>query len=238
MKRYVIWSSVCVGILLLTHLASVKTETTRAKQAPTKITVSYPYYQAKKFNLEAIPFLSDKQRSQHYKLYEGYVNKLNEIRSKFDMAQRSPGITYSEFRSLKIAETFALNGAQLHEMYFENIIDGTDTEFSPLTEELIIKSFGSAQAYLKDLRDCAACSRGWAITGYFAPENRLYNFVLDAHNETVPVNIDIAVVVDVYEHAYMIDFGIDRAQYLDLLFNAINWDVIEDRFSAIMKKYE
>jgi Fe-Mn family superoxide dismutase len=237
MKRYVIWSSVSVGILLLTHLASVRTETTRAKQEQTT-PVSYPHYQAKKFNLEGIPFLSEKQRDQHYKLYEGYVNKLNEIRGKFDNAKRSPGITYSEFRALKIPETFAFNGVLLHEMYFENLIDGVDTEFGELTLDLIEKSFGSAENYLKDLRDCAACSRGWTITGYFAPEDRLYNFVLDAHNETVPVNVDIAVVVDVYEHAYMIDFGIDRAQYLDLLFNALNWQVIEDRISTILKKYE
>jgi hypothetical protein len=62
-------------------------------------------YQAKFFDLEEIPFLSKSQREQHYTLYKGYVNKLNEIRQKVVMAQRSPGITYSEYRGLKIAET-------------------------------------------------------------------------------------------------------------------------------------
>lgn len=191
-------------------------------------------YPTKEFDFSSISFLTPKQCEQHYTLYKGYVSKLHEIRKKIINAQRSPGITYSEYRGLKLAETFALNGALLHELYFENIIDGAQTQIEGPFKKLVIKNFGSVDNYLKDLRDAASCARGWAITGYCLWDGSLANFVLEAHNETVPVLVIPLVVVDVYEHAYMIDFGIDRATYLNGLIKAINWDVVEERLANVL----
>ncbi|MFA6066071.1 MAG: Fe-Mn family superoxide dismutase [Candidatus Babeliaceae bacterium] len=188
-------------------------------------------YIPKKFDFSPLTFLSEQQKQEHYVLYTKYVEKLNEIRSKLPQAQRAPGPTYSEFRSLKIAETFALNGALLHELYFENIIGKKNKKINSNLKRLILENFDSIEEYLKDLKDCAACTRGWAITGFSLHENAIYNFVLDAHNETVPAMTIPLVVIDAYEHAYMIDFGIDRATYLNEVFAHLQWDIIEKRIS-------
>jgi Fe-Mn family superoxide dismutase len=130
----------------------------------------------------------------------------------------------------------ALNGVILHELYFENCSNGQDSELSKEVMHKIEETFVDFDACLKDLRDCAACARGWAIMGYSLSDHKIYNFVLDAHNETVPVMIIPLLVLDVYEHAYMIDFGIDRASYLDKLFDAINWSVVAQRYKVLVEK--
>jgi len=196
--------------------------------------VTHHPYVAKRFNLDALTFLSKKQREEHYTLYTKYVTKLNEIRTQLPHAQRSPGGTYSEFRALKEAETFALNGALLHELYFENIIGKKSSLMGARFKHLILENFGSIEQYKKDLKDVAACARGWAITGYCYHDNRIYNFLLDEHNQKVPVMIVPLVVVDVYEHAYMIDYGIDRETYLKETIAHLQWDVIEKRIDALM----
>lgn len=76
---------------------------------------------------------------------------------------------------------------------------------------------------------CSLSSRGWVITGYSLTDHAIHNFLLDAHNQTVPVCVIPLLVVDIYEHAYMIDFGIKRADYLDVLFKLFNWNVVEQR---------
>ncbi|MGC2310447.1 MAG: Fe-Mn family superoxide dismutase [Candidatus Babeliaceae bacterium] len=235
MKNYLFLLFMCAFFVCIVSVHNKETNKTEQDKKSAVIPASF-IYKAKIFDLEGIPFLSKDQRDQHYTLYKGYVAKLNEIRQKTAMAQRSPGITYSEYRGLKIAETFALNGVILHELYFENCIDGKDTEPAEELIQKVIESFGDWDAALKDLRDCAACARGWALMCYSLTDDKIYNFVLDAHNETVPVMAIPLLVLDVYEHAYMIDFGIDRAHYLDELFKAINWDVVEKRYKNLVEK--
>lgn len=186
-------------------------------------------YVAKNFNFSQLPFLSEKQKNEHYLLYKGYVAKLNEIRQQLKSIKPSANTTYSEYRSLKVAETFALNGVILHELYFENIIEGAGTKMGALTKKLITESFESEKAYLDDLKMCSLSSRGWVITGYSITDKKIHNFLLDAHNQTVPVLVIPLLVIDIYEHAYMIDFGIQRAEYLNVLFPFFNWNVVEAR---------
>jgi len=173
--------------------------------------------------------LTQNQLDQHKKLYEGYVAKWNEIEQKLASIDTTDAnnITYSIFRSLKLAETFAKNGSLLHELYFENLKQGTT--MGPKTQDMLIKNYGSIDNFKKDLIACARSCRGWAITFYAIDTKRLHNFILEAHNETVPLLSIPIIVIDVYEHAYMIDYGIDRAKYLHELWGSINWDVVEKR---------
>jgi Fe-Mn family superoxide dismutase len=70
--------------------------------------------------------------------------------------------------------------------------------------------------------------RGWAWTAYDWDEGRLFNYIGDAQN-TFPVwNATPLVALDVYEHAYFIDFGTDRAGYIDAFFNNLDYDVVSD----------
>lgn len=181
--------------------------------------------------------LSAQQIEEHEQLYRGYVNKRNEIAQQLSLADRSKAnnVSYSPFRGLKLAETFAMNGDILHRLYFQNLTPQATT-IGSATEQLIRENFGSMEAYKADLFAAAQSARGWAITGYALDDGRVYNFVLDTHNQMVPMLVIPLVVLDVYEHAYMIDFGIKRVPYLDVFWQSLDWNIIEKRVEFV-KKY-
>lgn len=222
-----------IFLLLLSSLSVSYARTKRKPKVALKDDVSVQTYIPRIFDLEQ-NVISDNQFQQHYKLYEGYVKKRNTIQQDLVAAKRTDqNITYSIFRGLKIAETFARNGSLLHELYFENIKSGTSLGKRML--RLIERDFGSFEAFKEDLLACAGCARGWALTCYNYDDHKIQNYVLDAHNQTVPVLCIPLVVIDVYEHAYMIDYGINRTQYLQLLWDNINWDIVEQRIKRWIK---
>src|SRR3954454_2080242 len=102
----------------------------------------------------------------HHKLYEGYVAKRNEILGKLaDVDLASANGTYSELRELKVELTFAVGGIKNHELYFEHL-GGTGGDPTGRIADLIVRDFGSAEAWRADLRATAIAARGWAWTAY------------------------------------------------------------------------
>jgi Fe-Mn family superoxide dismutase len=164
----------------------------------------------------------------HYKLYQGYVAKRNEILAKLgevDLAAANQ--VYSEVRALKVDLTFALGGVKNHEIYFEHL-GGVGGEPDGRIGELIVRDFGSAEAWRADLRATGMAGRGWAWTAYDWDEERLFTYVGDAQN-TFPVwNATPLVALDVYEHAYFLDYQTDRASYIDAFFANLDWSVVND----------
>ena len=165
----------------------------------------------------------------HYKLYQGYVAKRNEILGK--LAERRPRRprtrTYSELRALKVELTFAIGGIKNHEIYFEHL-GGHGGEPKGIFGDLVKRDFGSVEAWKADLKATGLAGRGWAWTAYDWDEGRLFNYIGDAQN-TFPVwNATPLVALDVYEHAYFLDFGTDRAAYIDKFFNNLDYDVVND----------
>jgi Fe-Mn family superoxide dismutase len=164
----------------------------------------------------------------HYKLYQGYVAKRNEILAKLgevDLAAANQ--VYSEVRALKVDLTFALGGVKNHEIYFEHL-GGVGGEPDGRIGELIARDFGSAEAWRADLRATGMAGRGWAWTAYDWDEERLFTYVGDAQN-TFPVwNATPLVALDVYEHAYFLDYQTDRASYIDAFFANLDWSVVND----------
>ena len=109
--------------------------------------------------------LSGKQLSEHYKLYEGYIKKANEIREKMAAVDKSlANATYSEVGELKRQESFALNGIKLHEAYFG--VMGGDGKPSGLIEEEIIRDFGSFEAWKEDVVAAGLSARGWVVLAH------------------------------------------------------------------------
>src|ERR1044072_3086255 len=140
----------------------------------------------------------------HYKLYQGYVNKRNEILSKLaDVDLGAANQVYSDLRALKVDLTFAIGGIKNHELYFAHLGgEGGDPDGSFRT--LVERDFGSVEAWRADLRATALAARGWAWTAYDWDERRLFNYLGDAQN-TFPVwNATPLVALDVYEHAYFL----------------------------------
>jgi Fe-Mn family superoxide dismutase len=164
----------------------------------------------------------------HYKLYQGYVNKRNEILGKLaDVDLASANQVYSDIRSLKVDLSFAVGGIKNHEIYFEHL-GGHGGDPSGIFGDLVKRDFGTAADWKADLKATGMGGRGWAWTAYDWDEGRLFNYIGDAQN-TFPVwNATPLIALDVYEHAYFIDFATDRAGYIDAFFNNLDYDVVND----------
>jgi superoxide dismutase, Fe-Mn family len=164
----------------------------------------------------------------HYKLYQGYVNKRNEILAKLaEVDAGSANQVFSEIRSLKIDLTFAIGGVKNHEIYFAHL-GGPGGDPNGGARDLIERDFGSVQAWRSDLKASGMAGRGWAWAAYDWDEQRLFNYVGDAQN-TFPIwNATPIVALDVYEHAYFLDYQTDRAAYIDAFLANLDWAVIND----------
>jgi Fe-Mn family superoxide dismutase len=168
----------------------------------------------------------------HYKLYQGYVAKRNEILGKLaDVDTSAANQVYSDLRALKVDLTFAIGGIKNHEVYFDHLGgDGGDPE-GPIGT-LIRRDFGSIDAWRADLKASGMAGRGWAWTAYDWDERRLFNYVGDAQN-TFPIwNATPLVALDVYEHAYYLDFQTDRASYIDAFLANLDWTVVNGWIDA------
>ncbi len=164
----------------------------------------------------------------HYKLYQGYVNKRNEILGKLAAADLGgANQVYSELRALKVELSLAIGGIKNHQIYFEHL-GGYGGDPQGAVADLIERDFGSAEAWRSDLKATAMAGRGWAWTAYDWDEGRLFNYIGDAQN-TFPIwNATPLVALDVYEHAYFLDFQTDRGAYIDAFFNNLDWAVVND----------
>jgi Fe-Mn family superoxide dismutase len=162
----------------------------------------------------------------HYKLYQGYVAKRNEILGKLaDVDLGSANQVYSELRALKVDLTFAIGGIKNHELYFAHLGGGGGAPAGSFGA-LVKRDFGSTDAWRADLKATGMAARGWAWTAYDWDEGHLFNYVGDAQN-TFPVwNATPLVALDVYEHAYFLDYQTDRASYIEAFLDNLDWDVV------------
>lgn len=199
----------------------------------------YKDIEAKCFKPTKIKGLSEKQVEEHLKLYKGYVSKVNDISkaSKDPEAYSGANPTFSAMRCLKLGESFALNGVLLHELYFENILCSNECKFNPDSKiaKLINNQFFSKKYFIDYLKQVALSVRGWAVVCIDNITKRLRVVGLDAHDVGSIWCATPLLVIDVYEHAYFMDFGTNRGKYLDTIFESINWSVIETRLEKYLK---
>ena len=173
--------------------------------------------------------LTEKQLAEHHDvLYAGYVKKTNEIRQKLaNVDVATPKATYSDLRELKVEETFALNGVKLHEGYFDNL--GGDGKAHGVVADWIGKDFGSYAKWESEFKACGIAARGWVVLAFDLEEGCLYNFVCDVHNQggvwgTIPL-----LILDVYEHAYFLDYATGRKNYIEAFMKLIDWKVVNEQ---------
>jgi superoxide dismutase, Fe-Mn family len=189
-------------------------------------------------NLKSVDGISQNQLSQHMELYNGYVKKINDIENQISaMAPEldKMNATYSPFRELHMEQTYALNGVILHEAYFEALKgQSKPARETELVHKIFSEEFGSWDNYIQHLTAVGKSARGWALTGYNMRDHRIHNYGLDTHNQNVPINVIPLVVLDVYEHAYMIDFGTKRGAYLDAYLKNVDWSVVDQRLKTMM----
>lgn len=175
------------------------------------------------------------QYMEHYKLYEGYIKKYNEIQAIMESGNAKPeesNSIYSKFRCLKRGQSFSLDAIILHELYFSNI-GGAENVMSEYLESLLKKEFGRAEVWYEDFVATAKASRGWAILAFDQRTKSLINISLDSHDEGVIVYSFPILVLDVYEHAYFMQYGTDKVSYIYNFMNNINWKMIDKRLNSL-----
>ncbi len=191
-------------------------------------------YEAKKFDsIKALEGISEKTMTEHYKLYEGYVKKANEIEEKLATVDKSTANqTYSDLRELKVEYTFAVGGIKNHELYFGHLGGKGGEPTGPLLE-MIKRDFGSFEKFKEDMKQTGIAARGWVWLAYDWNTNKLFNYLGDAQNSYPVWDASVLVGLDTYEHAYWIDYGSGRAGYIDAFFNNLNWEVVEAKFKGV-----
>jgi superoxide dismutase, Fe-Mn family len=179
--------------------------------------------------------LSASQVEQHIKLYKGYIGKANEIHTKLkDADLTNPNATYAPLRELLMEQSYAVNGAVYHELYFGNL-GGAGGDPTGEIKAGLEERFGSTGKFMDFLKAAGKCMRGWVIVGYNTRGGYIDTFGLDMHNMWSPASTVPLLVLDVYEHAYMIDYGIDRAKYLDAFTKNLDWEVVGKRLAMARK---
>ncbi|HEY3373984.1 MAG TPA: Fe-Mn family superoxide dismutase [Candidatus Aquicultor sp.] len=187
-----------------------------------------PNLEPKPLPYKSLPGLSENQLKQHHDvLYEGYVKKVNEIRQKLKSVDWSDtNATFSMVRELKIEETFAVNAVKLHEGYFANL--GGNGQASGPILNFIDEDYGSFDSWKQDFTSAGMSARGWVVLAYDLNWNTVHNYSLDAHNIGDIFNAIPLFILDVYEHAYFIDYGTNRKAYVDAFMNAADWDYVNN----------
>jgi Fe-Mn family superoxide dismutase len=171
--------------------------------------------------------ISEKTISIHHdKLYAGYVAKKNEISEKLAVMSHGGDVStanqsYSELRALKDGESFATNGVYLHEWYFEVL--GGDGKPSGAIVEALSKKYGSLDNFVSYFKACGMAARGWVVLTWDVHDQTLRTYIGDAHNQGGVWGAIPIIVMDVYEHAYFIDYGADRKAYIDDFFKNLDW---------------
>jgi Fe-Mn family superoxide dismutase len=218
---------------------NLKTEPVTNKRSNEKSQMISEAYvtQSGKFDLRT-ELLSQKTKKAHQELLDGYVKELNDISARLDGVDKSKAnLNNSQFRSLKIDETYNHNAAFLHGLYFQNISDlNSNISMDSLSYMKLSKDFGTFDAWQEDFVACCLSARnGWAMTVYNMNLKKYINTVVDLHSDSVLINCIPIVVMDCWEHSYYRDYLKDRKAYVFAMMKELNWDIIEERIQKAEK---
>ncbi|MEN2994031.1 MAG: Fe-Mn family superoxide dismutase [Thermodesulfovibrio sp.] len=188
-------------------------------------------YQAKDYSkLIGMPGFSETLLKNHFTLYQGYVTNTNKILEILDSMVKEGKTATAEYAELKRRLGWEWNGVRLHEYYFENLGgDGVIPENSKIAK-LINENFGSIENWTKDFKATATMRGiGWVVLYQDTLTGKLINFWINEHDVGHPSGCNPLLILDVFEHAFMIDYGIKRADYIEAFFKNINWQEVEKR---------
>jgi Fe-Mn family superoxide dismutase len=173
---------------------------------------------------------SDALLKNHFTLYQGYVTNTNKELEILEQLLKEGKSASPEYAELKRRLGWEFNGMRLHEYYFENLGGNEPLDAEGRLGKKMVESFGSIDAWEKDFRATGAMRGiGWAVLYQDPAVNRLINFWINEHDEGHPAGGIPILVMDVFEHAYMLDYGLKRADYIDSIFKNIDWKAAETR---------
>ncbi len=186
-------------------------------------------YMAKDFsNLIGMEGFSETLVKNHFTLYQGYVNNTNKLQELLDSKPKDA--TNPEYAELKRRFGFEFNGMRLHEYYFENLGGEAPLDKSGTLTKQLADAFGSYDAWEQDFRATGAMRGiGWAILYRDDVTGWLFNQWINEHEVGHLAGCRPILVMDVFEHAFVTDYGLKRADYIEAFFKNINWATVEGR---------
>lgn len=190
-------------------------------------------YEAKNFDsLLGTNGFSDQLLKNHFTLYQGYVTNTNKLADDLATALKSGWLGTPGYAELKRRFGWEFNGMRLHELYFSGMKKGGSLldKNSELMKQ-IVNDFGSFENFEKDFRATGAMRGiGWVVLYYDDSAKKLFNVWINEHDVGHLSGCVPILIMDVFEHAFMIDYGLKRVDYIESFFKAIDWSSIEKRF--------
>lgn len=188
-------------------------------------------YNAKDYSkLIGMEGFSDTLLKNHFTLYQGYVTNTNKILDTLDAMLKEGKTGTPEFAELKRRLGWEFNGMRLHEYYFENLGGKGVLNKNEDLARKIAADFGTYEAWEKDFKAVGTMRGiGWALLYQDITNGKLINFWINEHDVSHPAGCNPILIMDVFEHAFMIDYGLKRADYIESFFKNINWDAAEAR---------
>ena len=188
-------------------------------------------YTAKDYkSLVGMKGFSDTLLNNHFTLYQGYVTNTNKVMDTLAAMLKDGKVGTPEYAELKRRLGWEFNGMRLHELYFENLGGKAPANKSGKLGKKLADEFGSYENWEKDFRGTGAMRGiGWAIVYQDNVSGKLMNQWINEHDTGHPAGCTPILVLDIFEHAFMIDYGLKRADYIESFFNSINWGAAEAR---------
>ncbi len=188
-------------------------------------------YTAKDYkHLLGLPGFSDTMLTNHFTLYEGYVKNSNLLMEKLDTLEAGT----PEYSELKRRLGWEFDGMRLHELYFGNMTKETSnlSETSPLGQK-IVATWGSVAAWKESFAKLGLMRGiGWVMLVKDNVSGELFHTWISDHHEGHILDTTPLLVMDCWEHAYITDYGIKRADYIEAFTKVIDWTVVEKRLVA------
>ena len=188
-------------------------------------------YTAKDYSkLIGMQGFSDTLLKNHFTLYQGYVTNTNKVLDTLSKMLEEGRAGTPEYAELKRRLGWEFNGMRLHEYYFENL--GGKDPLAPggKLAKMLADNFGSVEAWEKDFKAAGGMRGiGWVALYQDSANGRLFNLWINEHDVGHPAGCHPILIMDVFEHAFMIDYGLKRADYIEAFFKNIDWKSAEGR---------
>ncbi len=184
------------------------------------------------------PYISEEQlKIHHAKHHQGYVNGANAIHDKLDKARKEG--TDLDLKAIAKEMSFHLGGNELHSTFWQNLAPagkGGGGKPADAIGEAINKNFGSFDRFKKEFTVTAIGveGSGWAALIYCTATKRLVISQIEKHNVNFPAGYPVLLVLDVWEHAYYLDYKNDRAKFVEAFWNIVNWEAVNKWFKALL----
>lgn len=189
-------------------------------------------YQTKIFNIPPLEGISEKQIKVHLDLYEGYVKHVNLIMEKLKTIEGDTAEDIYLAAELRRRFAFEFNGMRMHEYYFEQFEDTKGGGLSSTFATVVAGKYGSEENFIKHIKKVSG-SRGigWVVVYSDQRTKTLHTIFVNDHEIGQLSGLPILVALDLWEHAYMVDYvPAEKKNYIDAFFSNLNWRIVEKRF--------